>query len=118
MARRISRWVGTLPARPIAWALAIPFSAWMVLDVAVFKVSFGVARPAYDAMVRARLWAAPPDPRIVIVDIDEASLARMSPEFGRWPWPRDTLATVLDHVESQQPAAIVWDVVFSDPDKL
>ena len=50
--------------------------------------------------------------------IDEASLARMGKEFGRWPWPRDTLASVLTHIERQQPAAIVWDIVFSDADRL
>ena len=65
-----------------------------------------------------RVFAAAPDPRIVIVDIDEASLARMGGEFGRWPWPRDTLATALDHIEKQNPAAVVWDVVFSDADRL
>ena len=51
---------------------------------------------------RARFRTPVPDPRVVIVDIDEASLARMSPEFGRWPWPRDTLATVLAHIERQK----------------
>ena len=118
MLDRITRWVGPLPARPVAWALAALFSLWIALDVGVFHLSIGLSRPAYDAMVRARMWSAPADPRIVVLDIDEASLARMAPEFGRWPWPRDTLATVLEHVEAQQPAAIVWDIMFSDPDRL
>ena len=34
------------------------------------------------------------DDRIVIVDIDEASQA----ELGRWPWPRDTLAIIVDNL--------------------
>ena len=61
------------------------FSIWVLLDVLVFKFTGGLAKPSYDAMVRARVYAAAPDPRIVIVDIDEASLARMGKEFGRWP---------------------------------
>ena len=65
----------------------------------------------------ARIFVAAPDPRIVIIDIDEASLSRMGKEFGRWPWPRDTLATVLDYLERQQPAAVVWDILFSDADR-
>jgi CHASE2 domain-containing sensor protein len=69
-------------------------------------------------MVKNRFYAAPPDPRLVIVDIDEASLARMSKEFGRWPWPRDTLASVQDFIEKEQPLAIVWDIAFADPDRL
>lgn len=94
------------------------FSTWVILDVMVLHLSSGVARSSYDAMVRWRILAPPADPRIVVIDIDEASLAKMAAEFGRWPWPRDTLATVLDHLESQAPLAIVWDIVFADADKL
>ena len=98
--------------------LVLAFSSWVILDVFFLSVSGGMAQTTYDAMVRARLLTVPHDERIVIVDIDESALARMAPEFGRWPWPRDTLATVLDHIESQQPAAVVWDIVFSDADRL
>ena len=110
--------LGALPARRVTWFLVALFSVWMLLDVLVVQYSGGMARSSFDAMVRARIVTAAPDPRIVIVDIDEASLARMGKEFGRWPWSRDTLATVLDHVEEQQPAAIVWDIIFSDADRL
>jgi adenylate cyclase len=100
------------------WFLAAVFSFWAVADLMLLKVSGGIARTSYDTLVRARVWAAPADPRIVIIDIDERSLEAMAKEFGRWPWPRDTLATVLDHIEKQQPAAIVWDISFADPDRL
>ena len=36
--------------------------------------------------------------------------ARMADEFGRWPWPRDTLATVLDYIERQKPQAVAASV--------
>ena len=39
------------------------------------------------------------DERIVIVDIDEASQL----ELGRWPWPRDTLATIVDRLFDGDP---------------
>lgn len=109
---------GALPARRVTWALVLLFSVWVLLDVFVLHFTSGIARSSFDAMVRARVIAAAPDPRIVIIDIDEASLARMGKEFGRWPWPRDTLATALDFIEKQQPAAIAWDVIFSDADRL
>ena len=115
---RLSLRLGALPARRVTWSLVFVFSVWVLLDVLVFQLTSGVARSSFDAMVRARVIVAAPDPRIVIIDIDEATLARMAPEFGRWPWPRDTLATVLDHLENQQPAAIVWDIIFSDADRL
>ena len=94
------------------------FSAWIVIDVVLVGVSGGLAQTTYDNMVRGRVITAPADPRIVIIDIDESALARMATEFGRWPWPRDTLASVLDYVEDQQPAAVVWDIIFSDVDRL
>jgi len=115
--RIVSR-IGSLPARRVTWTLVAIFSVWVLLDVFVLKVTGGLTQSSYDAMVRARVFVAAPDPRIVIIDIDEASLARMGTEFGRWPWPRDTLATVLEHLERQQPAAVVWDVLFSDADRL
>lgn len=116
--QRVARHLGALPARRVTWGLVGVFSLWALLDVFVFKLSGGLGKASYDAMVRARFFAARADPRIVIIDIDEATLARMAREFGRWPWPRDTLATVLDHVERQQPVAIVWDILFSDADRL
>ena len=115
---RLGHRVGAWPARKVTWGLVLAFSGWVVLDVMVFQVTSGLGNSSFDAMVRARVHAAAPDPRIVIIDIDEASLARMGKEFGRWPWPRDTLATVLDHIEKQQPAAVVWDVLFSDADRM
>lgn len=111
---RLASW----PDRWVLTGLVLAFSSWVILDVFFLSVTGGMAQTTYDAMVRARVLTVPHDERIVIVDIDESALARMAPEFGRWPWPRDTLATVLDHIESQQPAAVVWDIVFSDADRL
>jgi len=116
--QRLLNRIGALPTRRVSWGLVVLFSVWVVLDVFIVKLSGGLAKSSFDAMVRARVFVAAPDPRIVIIDIDEASLARMTKEFGRWPWPRDTLATVLDHVEAQAPAAVVWDVLFSDADRI
>jgi adenylate cyclase len=68
------------------------------------------------AISDARLRAAMPhtlDPRIVVVDIDERSLA----EVGRWPWGRDRLAALTDELFSRQHAAVVgFDMVFAEPD--
>lgn len=110
--------VGGLPPSRVLLVLVLVFSGWILADVLFLRVTSGLARSTYDAMVRARLVSAAADPRIVIVDIDEASLARMGREFGRWPWPRDTLATALHYLEAQQPLAIAWDVLFSDADRV
>ena len=81
-------------------------------------------KPTLDASTLDHLigyrWVTPrPDPEIVIVDIDEASLASMNAEFGRWPWPRTTMADVLYWMEETQGAqAVLFDILFADPDTL
>ena len=62
----------------------------------------------------ARLRATVPgskDTRIVIVDVDDASLARI----GRWPWPRERLAALAEELfERQQVALLGFDMVFAE----
>jgi HD-GYP domain-containing protein (c-di-GMP phosphodiesterase class II) len=51
--------------------------------------------------------------RVVIVNLDERSLAR----FGRWPWPRDRLALLLSKVQQEGAAGVGLDMVFPEPDE-
>lgn len=59
----------------------------------------------------------PPDPDIVIIDIDEPSLAAMSEQYGRYPWSRAVYGTLLEGLAQQKPTAIVFDILFTDPHK-
>lgn len=53
------------------------------------------------------------DPRIVIIDIDEESLAKE----GRWPWRRDKLAALVDVLFDHYSVKLLgFDVVFSESD--
>ncbi|HEY8034634.1 MAG TPA: adenylate/guanylate cyclase domain-containing protein [Methylobacter sp.] len=66
----------------------------------------------YDLRLRATV-ANTIDPRIVIIDIDEESLARE----GRWPWRRDKLAYLVDMLFDYYNVKLLgFDVVFSEPD--
>src|SRR3989338_2457735 len=69
-----------------------------------------------DILFDSRLRAAMPrtlDERIVIVDMDEKSLA----EAGRWPWGRNKLAALVDELLGRQQAALLgFDVVFAEAD--
>lgn len=69
-----------------------------------------------DTFVRWQARQPDADPEIVIVNIDERSLAAFSPSVGRWPWPRSVHAELIEALEKQHPRAIVFDVLFSDPD--
>lgn len=79
-------------------------------------LQLGVLHRLDDIIYDARLRASMPrtlDERIVIVDIDEKSLA----EVGRWPWGRDRLAGLVDELfERQKIALLGFDVVFAEAD--
>ena len=96
--------------------LAALFTLFAVLDTMQLHIISGMRQEAFDAMVRYRIIVPKPDSDIVIVDINEASLAAMAKDYGRWPWPRQVLGEFLEQVEKQQPKAIVFDILFSDSD--
>ena len=49
---------------------------------------------------------------MIIVDIDRASIDAL----GTWPWPRETIARLVEAVATGRPAAIAIDVLFAEPD--
>jgi adenylate cyclase len=63
---------------------------------------------------RARLGARPAqaDPRIVIIDIDNASLETLEDKLGRWPWTRRVWTEVIRYVNRGQPKVIAVDAIF------
>ena len=71
-----------------------------------------------DRMIALHAISSEPDRDIVIIDIDERSLALMSESVGRWPWPRSIHADLLAGIAQQKPQAIVFDILFSDPDRI
>ena len=67
---------------------------------------------SYDTRVRLTMPNTV-DPRIVIVDLDEKSLA----EVGRWPWGRDKMARLVDVLfDRYQIGALGFDILFAEPD--
>lgn len=70
-----------------------------------------------DWFVRLQSQHLKPDPDIVIVDIDDASLARMQGIAGSWPWPRSVHGEIVRGITRQHPAAIVFDLLFSEKDQ-
>jgi len=49
-----------------------------------------------------------------VVDINERSLT----ELGQWPWPRDKLAEMVDRLHAAGAAAVVFDFLFIEPDRV
>lgn len=50
---------------------------------------------------------------VVIVAIDDRSLQQV----GQWPWPRDTMARLVDRIAARKPAVTGIDIVFAEPDR-
>ena len=48
-----------------------------------------------------------------IVDLDDESISR----HGQWPWPRDLLARLLERLTQAKAAAVVFDILFPEPDR-
>jgi adenylate cyclase len=65
----------------------------------------------YDRLLAASPLRAPSG-RVVLVEIDERSLVGA----GRWPWPRDRVASLLDRVLALGAVAVGVDVLFAEPD--
>jgi len=54
----------------------------------------------------------PADPAVVLVAIDEESVQ----EVGRWPWPRDIQARVIDGIGQDHPKVIGLDIIYAEPE--
>ncbi len=94
---------------------SVPMVLILLHSLGVFPIA---VLDRLDAIIYdARLRASMPntfDDRIVIVDIDEKSLA----EIGRWPWSRHKLAALTDTLfDKQQIALLGFDVVFAESDE-
>jgi len=102
------RWIRTFSGFALTFLMVIP--------VVTGERSELLERFEYDLYdIRLRQFlSTEKDPRIVIVDVDEASLAAE----GRWPWSRVKLAKMLDQLFDQYGVAIVgFDMVFSEADQ-
>ncbi|MEK9952292.1 MAG: CHASE2 domain-containing protein [Curvibacter sp.] len=95
---------------------ALVFTTLIVTDLGLLNLVAAADTRLFDTMISNRVIVPSPDPDIVILDIDEASLAGMAREHGRWPWPNRVLGEVVRGIEAQQPRAIVFDILFSDAD--
>ncbi len=66
----------------------------------------------HDLRLRA-LPSPPADPRVAVVDIDERSLA----EFGRWPWPRERQALLLERLFEKEGVVLAGlDAILAEPE--
>lgn len=73
-----------------------------------------LANPLFDSYQRLKPRAATEVTSVAVIDIDEASIARL----GQWPWSRQVIANMVDRLSAVGVATIGFDIVFSEPDRL
>ena len=61
-----------------------------------------------------------PSPRmartdIVVIVIDEESVQKLQSVLGRWPWPRDAYALILDYLRAGGVRTVAFDILFAEP---
>jgi adenylate cyclase len=104
------------PARRPLLALGLAIAALALGDHQLTRILERLDLQFGDALSRHVAAGLRPDPDIVIVDIDEASLARMQAVAGKWPWPRAVHAELIAGLLAQSPRAIVIDLLLAEPD--
>ena len=102
--------------RAVSWRALLPFA------LLVLAISLRLAEPSLLTDIRLTVFdqyqslkprKQTPMP-VQLVDIDEQSLERL----GQWPWPRNQLAQLVDAINNAGAAAIVIDILLSEPDRL
>lgn len=101
-----ARWLG----------LALAFGALAIVDFGRFGFSRIIDQRGGDIALALHARSRPASDRVVFVDIDQKSLEDMNDLAGSWPWPRSVHGEIIDAIERQHPRAIVFDVLFNEPD--
>ena len=110
--QRFQRWDPTLRLSLVATLLWL-VGAWHVVVAPIAPLTR--LELALDDVRQSTALSPVTTPRddIVIIDIDDASLRAL----GRWPWPRDRLAQLVETLfDDDRAAALGIDLVLAEPD--
>ena len=90
------------------WFLGVVISL-LFLFSAQSDLIQSLERKAYDVGVSAT--DRTPSPRIAIIAIDQQSIDNI----GRWPWPRDVHARMIDKLAQAQSKVVGTTIFFAEP---
>lgn len=93
-----------------SWAIVFAIVFYTLIQLLVSSEVFhGLDRRIEDWAWRLGAQATP-ERRVVVVDIDEASLV----ELGPWPWPRARLAELAKRIDELGASQQIYDLVLAD----
>ncbi len=104
----VARWFGL--RRTLGFALLAAFIALRIWDPGPLENLKLRSFDFYQTLKPREITIKP----VVIVDIDEESLSAI----GQWPWPRTVLADLIIRLQELGAAAIGFDVLFPEPDRM
>lgn len=111
--RSVRRWSLAAVVRSVLLLLPLMLMLPQVLGLVEYEMIERIEQRIYDRRLRWFDSTQQRDERIVIIDIDEASLK----QYGRWPWRRQVLARLnTELLQRQQVALLGFDVLFSEPE--
>lgn len=104
--------------------IALMLGLLFIAEVLAVKLFSTAEYRLSDLFVRSHALSLDADPDILIINIDEKSLAEMNLESEgevdreryRWPWPRFIYGELIEGLTPMQPAAIVFDLFFTESD--
>ena len=91
----------------VAVTIGLAFLTWLASNVVV-----RLDNTALDFQFRLR-GERSPGQDVVLVLVDEKSLK----EIGRWPWPRDKQARLVDQIHAGEPAVLGLDIIYAEPEE-
>ena len=91
----------------LAVTIGLAFLAWLAPNAVV-----RLDNTALDFQFRLR-GERSPGQDVVLVLVDEKSLK----EIGRWPWPRDKQALLVDQIHAGEPAVLGLDIIYAEPEE-
>jgi adenylate cyclase len=100
------------PRRLLILCVLVPTLAAAVLSLYRPAVVAGLEARIYDTLVRSTP-ARTPSERIVIVDVDEGSLAAV----GQWPWRRDVIGRLIDRLRDLGAGTVALDIMLAEADR-
>ena len=95
--------MGSLKRRLLAILAGV--AAWGLLMLAVPQALHLASERGTDLVWRL-LQDSKPERRVVVIDVDDESLAQVGP----WPWPRATLAQLISRLDDAGVALKLLDV--------
>jgi adenylate cyclase len=103
--------VATLSVRPRQLhALALLLPLLLVMAWATTTQPLALMDAQFHDQITRSLPAQPASAEVVLVDVDEASLAQLGP----WPWPRPLVAELSKRLRERGARLQVWDLYFPE----